>query len=84
MSGIVLLDHIKAYSEIGLSDGTLYPLLARLDRDGRVAGNWQLPNMGGRPTKTYEITKQGKDALKAMRETWVGFRRDLSDIVGDQ
>ena len=84
MSGIALLDHVKAYSEIGLSDGTLYPLLKRLERDGRVTGNWQLPDTGGRPTKTYTITKQGKGALKAMRATWVGFRRDLSDIVGDE
>lgn len=84
MSGIGLLDHVKIYSEIGLSDGTLYPLLKRLERDGRVAGAWQLPETGGRPTKTYTISKDGKDALEAMRDTWTGFRKNLSDIVGDQ
>jgi len=83
MSGIQLLDHVKTYSEIGLSDGTLYPLLKRLERDGRIKGAWQLPESGGRPTKTYTILKDGKVALGAMRQTWVGFRADLSDITGD-
>jgi len=84
LSGIRLLDCLKPHQEVGLSDGTLYPLLKRLERDGRITGQWQLPeDTAGRPTKTYTITKDGKTALAAMRKAWVGFRADLSNITGD-
>lgn len=42
--------------------GTLYPILHRLEKHGRVKGEW---DAGGRRRKTYRITKEGKSALHA-------------------
>lgn len=82
-SGIGLLDALGARPEIGLSDGSIYPLLNRLEREGRVAGRWETPLGGGRGQKHYSLTAEGRAALKSMREAWIGFRDDLTTIVGE-
>ena len=84
LSGIGLLGYLKPYTEIGLSEGTLYPLLKRLERDGRIIGAWQLSQNGGRPTKTYTISADGKAALIAMLVVWSDFKGNLSEILGDK
>jgi PadR family transcriptional regulator PadR len=81
-SGIGLLDALSERPEIGLSDGSMYPLLNRLEREGRIAGAWQAPKGGGRGQKIYRLTADGKLALKRMSAAWDGFRTELSEIVG--
>jgi PadR family transcriptional regulator PadR len=81
-SGIGLLDALEARPEIGLSEGSIYPLLNRLEREGRIEGRWQTPRGGGRGQKIYALTGEGRAALKSMRAAWTGFRDDLTEIVG--
>ena len=83
LSGIGLLQNLESYDEIGLSEGTLYPLLKRLERDGRIIGEWKLSQTGGRPTKIYTISEDGKTALIAMLTVWSGFKENLSEITGE-
>ncbi len=83
LSGIGLLDALSQNPEIGLSDGSIYPLLNRLEREGRVKGVWVTPKDGGRGQKKYGLTSKGRTALKTMGADWKGFRDQLSTIVGD-
>lgn len=83
-SGIGLLDALEKRPEIGLSDGSIYPLLNRLEREGRVSGRWETPKGGGRGQKLYALTEGGRTALKSMRAAWAGFRDELSMIVGER
>jgi len=82
-SGIGLLDALARMPEIGLSDGSIYPLLNRMERERRIRGQWETPKGGGRGQKVYAITAEGRSALRAMRTAWSGFRDELSSIVGD-
>lgn len=81
LSGIGLLDELAGGPDIGLSDGSIYPLLNRLEREGRVAGQWAAPKGGGRGQKIYRLTADGRTALKQMSAAWSGFREELSRIV---
>ncbi|MEL7453376.1 MAG: PadR family transcriptional regulator [Pseudomonadota bacterium] len=83
LSGTELLDRMADYSKIGLSDGTIYPLLKRLEREGRIAGDWKLPTGTGRPTKHYSLTEDGRIALAQMQQTWSVFRQELTALLGD-
>lgn len=83
LSGIGLLDELAQKPEIGLSDGSIYPLLNRLEREGRVKGVWVTPKTGGRGQKIYSLTPKGRAALKTMSAAWSGFKDQLSTIVGD-
>ncbi len=82
-SGTGILDSLAEYPEIGLSDGSIYPLLNRLERDGRIKGVWKTPEGGGRGQKTYTISSNGDAALTDMSLVWRGFRDQLSVIIGD-
>ncbi len=82
-SGIGLLDELAARPEIGLSDGSIYPLLNRMEREGRIAGQWQTPPEGGRGQKIYKLTRSGRTALSQMRAAWNGFKSQLSALVGE-
>lgn len=83
-SGAGLLDALGAAPEIGLSDGSVYPLLNRLEREGRIAGQWRTPKTGGRAQKIYALTEDGRRALADMRAAWAGFKEQLSFLVGDE
>jgi PadR family transcriptional regulator PadR len=83
-SGAELLDLLSTRPELGLSDGTVYPLLNRLEREGRIVGRWATPKAGGRGLKVYRLTAEGRAALKQMSALWRAFRNDLDEIVGEK
>ncbi len=51
------------------TDGMLYPVLHRLERQGHVAAKWSASE-NGRRRKYYRITKEGRAQLAAQRQQW--------------
>jgi DNA-binding PadR family transcriptional regulator len=51
------------------TDGMLYPVLHRLERQGHVAGRWRASD-NGRRRKYYRITKEGRAQLAVHRKQW--------------
>jgi DNA-binding PadR family transcriptional regulator len=51
------------------TDGMLYPVLHRLERQGHVAAKW-VDSESGRKRKYYRITKEGRAQLAAQRQQW--------------
>ena len=51
------------------TDGMLYPVLHRLERQGYVAAKWDASE-SGRRRKYYRITKEGRAELAAQRQQW--------------
>lgn len=74
-SVLLLCSHGKMYSsdiiaklheaELIVVEGTLYPLLSRLTKEGLLAYEWQESEQGP-PRKYYWLTEGGKDALELM------------------
>lgn len=64
---------------IAMSEGTVYPLLSRLRKDGSVTTTWQESDSGP-PRKYYAITPQGRRTLAEFTEEWASFK-DAVDIV---
>ena len=69
--GYEILKQVKLLSdgELQWSDGMLYPVLHRLERDGLIAGRWQLTE-AGRRRKYYRLTSRGKGQLAHDRRNW--------------
>ena len=61
--------------------GTLYPVLHGLERDGLVAGAWEHPE-GERPRKVYAITETGKAELARRTKVWDRFTRAIGRVLG--
>jgi PadR family transcriptional regulator PadR len=62
-------------------EGTLYPLLARLRRGGRVSTSWR-ESTEGPPRRYYSLTADGAAVLDAFRPAWKVFR-DAVDAALD-
>jgi PadR family transcriptional regulator PadR len=71
-----------ASSRLLASEGTVYPLLSRLRRQGWVETRWQ-ESTAGPPRRYYELTEQGAAALSAFAATWRPFRDDVTAILED-
>ncbi|MER5458313.1 PadR family transcriptional regulator [Micromonospora sp. NPDC002389] len=62
---------LAALQEAGFpaQEGTLYPLLSKLRRDGLVHHEWH-ESPAGPPRKYFSLTDAGRDQLAAFREHW--------------
>jgi PadR family transcriptional regulator PadR len=73
---------IEALGQTGLltTEGTLYPLLSRLRRDGLVKTEWR-ESTDGPPRRYYELTTEGRRALAAFKSEWLSFRGAVDGIL---
>ncbi len=74
---------VRRLSEVdGLvtSEGTIYPLLSRLSRDGLVSTTWQ-PSEAGPPRKYYDLTDAGRRVLDAFAVEWTTFTDGVDDLL---
>ena len=55
------------------SEGTIYPLLSRLRRDGLVSTTWE-ESPSGPPRRYYRLTAKGRQALAQFVQEWQRFR----------
>lgn len=62
------------------SEGTIYPLLSRLRRDGLVESTWQ-ESPSGPPRRYYKLTSAGRSALDTFRVEWRRFRDAVDHFV---
>jgi PadR family transcriptional regulator PadR len=77
--GLQILEKANGGGDI-VSEGALYPLLSRLEKDGKLASRWVVDD-GPHPRKFYRLTRQGAAALPAMTAAWIKFRTAMSGIV---
>jgi len=62
------------------SEGTLYPLLGRLRREGLVQSSWR-ESASGPPRRYYRITADGDAALRAFASQWERFRDSVDTLI---
>ena len=68
--------------ELVTSEGTIYPLLSRLRRDGWVSTTWQ-ESASGPPRRYYSITPESEAALARFSADWRRFRTAVDDLLGE-
>ncbi len=54
-------------AELMVVEGTVYPLLSRLRKDGLLRHEWQ-ESVQGPPRKYYQITDEGREVMKALQK----------------
>ena len=66
---------------LAITDGTLYPVLYRLERAGFVTVRWETPPRGV-PRKYYQLTTTGRDELARLTHEWTSFAASMSKLLG--
>ena len=67
--------------DIGMGEGTVYPLMRRIQSDGLVK-TYLRESANGPPRKYYRLTEEGHAALAAQRAEWEIFERAVGKILG--
>lgn len=66
-----------------LKDGTLYPILYRLEDDGLVVSRWSGAVEKQAPRKYYEITEAGRKALDEIEAIWKRISNGIARMMGE-
>jgi PadR family transcriptional regulator, regulatory protein PadR len=79
--GYAIIQRVKELSdeEIAWTDGMLYPVLHRLEKDGLIEAEWKQSDTG-RDRKYYRLTKDGRDALQAEKAKWLTVHNTLGKL----
>ena len=77
----------KALDKLGegilsIEEGTLYPLLRRLERRGYIKGEWKI--VGEKARKYYTITPRGLSVLVRMRSFWRKMVESVNLVLGEE
>ena len=66
--------------EIGMGEGTIYPLVRRMQTDG-LLDDYLVDSPSGPPRRYYRLTRAGRARLSAQLQTWNEFSRSIDRIV---
>ncbi len=61
------------------SEGTIYPVLHRLEKDGFIQSQWKMSD-SGRHRKYYRLTGLGRKELEKEKQQWMSVHRVLSKL----
>ena len=80
--GYELMSKLKAYSHdlFVLKEGTLYPILYRLEDDGMITAAWSQGEGKSTPKKMYTATEAGQVERHRRRDIWNHFYQTVNDF----
>ena len=78
---VYVADILKRLSgtEFATQEGTLYPLLSKMRRDGLVDYEWQ-ESGAGPPRKYYELTAKGRSQLAELNDYWKTLNATITQL----
>ncbi|MCL5108953.1 MAG: PadR family transcriptional regulator [Chloroflexi bacterium] len=80
--GYELAQALSSVDGMLVSEGTVYPILGRLKRDGLVLTEWRESRVGP-PRKYYRLTASGSAALRAFESEWRVFANAVETFLDE-
>jgi PadR family transcriptional regulator PadR len=78
--GFELVHALAGVDGMVTGEGTIYPLLARLRRQGLVDTSWR-ESVAGPPRKYYRLAVAGNEALAEFAESWHQLRDSVDELL---
>lgn len=78
--GLDIIRHLEESTDLVVTEGTVYPLLARLAQQGLLETEW-VADEAPHPRKYYRLTKAGRERLSAMKRHWDNFSRQIEALA---
>lgn len=79
--GYEILEKLKENDFPEISDGSIYPVLLRLDKKGYVSTRMIKSDTGGPKRKYYSITDKGLEELKLFYEKWLSLNKGMNNLM---
>ena len=81
--GLELVDLMNREANLGMSEGSIYPLLARLRAEKKVETEW-VDDGVGHAHKYYRLTERGRAICKAMLVAWREWSGAFGKLTGEE
>ncbi len=78
--GLEIIRHLEESTDLVVTEGTIYPILARLTGEGMLAAEW-VADQGPHPRKYYRLTDKGGRTLEEMLAHWSDFTRKIERLA---
>jgi PadR family transcriptional regulator PadR len=78
--GLEMLRRLEDCSGLVVSEGTIYPLLGRLERGGLIEAEWVETGLG-HPRKYYTLTAAGSRRTLEMARIWSRFMQSFDQLL---
>jgi len=78
--GYEIMEKLKSYGFSDISEGTIYPLLVRLEKKALISSEFR-PSPLGPKRKYYGITEDGEDMLHSFEEYWHNLSKTVNIIL---
>ncbi|MGA9334296.1 MAG: helix-turn-helix transcriptional regulator [Rudaea sp.] len=75
------LRHALAEQGMLIEEGTLYPLLRRLETQGVLKSEWKIED--GPPRRYYALSADGRKLLVKLAETWRGMNKAMNRLLNE-
>ena len=80
--GYDIVRKLRDIPSLVISEGTIYPILSRLKREGFVQTTIK-ESSEGPPRKYYELTEKGQQILRKMNDYWLDIRSGTDSLKGE-
>ncbi len=77
--GLEIIRHLEDSTDLVVTEGTIYPILARLSRDELLSAEWR--EEGAHPRKYSRLTGRGRRRMAEMTALWEDFARKLARLI---
>lgn len=76
--GYALIEELSRQG-LDIDQGTLYPLLRRLEEQGLLESEWNVE--GSRPRRYYRISRNGSELLQVLTDDWLKLVEVMKDLL---
>ena len=78
--GLAIIQHLETFTDLIVTEGTIYPILGRLTREGLLDSYW-VEDEAPHPRKYYRLTRQGSRRLTHMKSEWRAFAGKIERLM---
>jgi PadR family transcriptional regulator len=78
--GLAIIQHLEAFTDLVITEGTIYPILGRLTREGLLEAEW-VEGEAPHARKYYRLTKAGLRRLADMKAGWRAFSGKIDRLM---
>ncbi|GGJ29877.1 PadR family transcriptional regulator [Deinococcus roseus] len=71
-----------AQQNLPIEEGTLYPLLRRLESQGHLQSEWRTDD--GQPRRYYQLNAQGEALLRQLTASWNALNASLTGLLKEE
>jgi PadR family transcriptional regulator, regulatory protein PadR len=84
LHGYAIASELRARSDgaLDVPEGTLYPVLHKLEKQGLVRSHWE--KVGGRRRRVYAASAKSQTALRERFETWQRLSRAIDSVFAPE